>query len=119
MRRHAMTVLRWIGWLLAAGAAAALGSEAVAWLLTGSYEVQTLGRVWRALDPGGPAALAVAAETGPPWAYPLAATVLRLPAWAVLGVPAVALVWAAGARRLRAAPAAPEAASSVSAPPDP
>lgn len=114
-----MNVLRWIGWLLAAGAAAALGIEATAWLLTGSYEVQTLGRVWRALAPGGPAALGAAAEAGPPWALPAAAEILRLPAWAVLGVPAVALVWAAGPRRVRPAPGNPDDPSSVSAPSDP
>ena len=119
MRRRAMSVLRPIGWLLAAGAAAVLGSEVAAWLLTGSYEVQTLGRVWGALDPGGPAALGAATKAGPPWALRAAAEILRLPAWAVLGVPAVALVWAAGPRRVRPAPADAEAASSVSAPPDP
>ena len=114
-----MIVLRCCGWLLAAGAAAALGYETVAWLLTGSYEVQTLGRVWRALDSDGPAAFGVAAEAGPPWARRAAAEVLRLPVWAALGVPAVALVWVAGPCRVRPAPADPGAASSVSAPPDP
>ncbi|HET6520965.1 MAG TPA: hypothetical protein VFG47_14265 [Geminicoccaceae bacterium] len=85
-----------IGWLLIALALAALGYEL--WLSTeaGAYRMVAAGELWYRLDSGSlNLSQAVIQRYVHPWVWePAIVTLLRWPAWSLLGAPGVVLVLA-------------------------
>ena len=94
-----MIVGRFLGWLLTGAALAVLVAEIVAWVEAGTYRTIATGELWFDLH----AASLNAAQAGiqrylfPALWDPIVVTILLWPAWAVLGVPGLALMW--GCRR--------------------
>jgi hypothetical protein len=88
-------ITRTIGILLVLGALVAAGFELYDWHMTGAYKTVTLGEVWYKTH----RASLNAAQAGiqrylAPWLWdPPVVWLLRQPAWAVLGVPGLLLVW--------------------------
>ncbi len=89
-----MIVGRIIGWLLVAIALLFAGATAVASLAAGEYMSMALGEFWFRLDAASLnlAQAGIQRHVHPSLWDPVAITVLRLPGWAVTGVPGVALV---------------------------
>jgi len=117
-----MILLRAAGWAAGLAAVVCLGFELALYYRTGTYEVLALGRVLSEIDPAAIVDLQEAATGHGPLVEALVTELLRLPAWALTGVPAVACVWAAapssGRRRCRPV-AESTATSSVPGEPDP
>lgn len=110
-----------LGTALGLVGAGCLGVEVALYFRTAFYDVLTLGRLWSWIDDSGLHSVRAATADHGPWAEALLAGVLRLPAWAVAGVPAVLSVWAAwpAAAVTSAASGASEDGTSVSDATDP
>lgn len=94
-----MIVGRILGWLLIGAALAVLVAEIVAWIEVGAYRPIAAGELWFDLH----AASLNGVQAGiqrylfPALWDPIVVTILLLPAWTVLGLPGLALLW--GCRR--------------------
>ena len=90
-----MMVGRIIGWVLLVAALAVAGYEAMAALNAGAWRPIAFGELWFKLH----AASLNGAQAGiqrylAPWLWePGITSILRLPSWVVLGIPAAALLW--------------------------
>jgi hypothetical protein len=90
-----MIVGRILGWLLLLAALAAAGYEAMAAFNAGAWRPVAMGELWYKLH----ATSLNAAQAGiqrhiAPWLWePGITTILRLPGWAVLGVPGLLMLW--------------------------
>ena len=99
-------VLRLIGWILLVLAVLAAGYEVFLAVGGDGYRMGPFGEIWFRLDPMlGTASLNVsqAVVQRYVWAWlweAVVQTILGLPAWAVFGVPGIALLWI-GLRRRR------------------
>ncbi|MFN4089056.1 MAG: hypothetical protein ACK4QW_08450 [Alphaproteobacteria bacterium] len=92
-----MTIARTAGWILAAAALASLAVECGLFFRDATYAVWTIGGILAAVAEALSFDAPAPAREGP-FAGALA-ILAAAPAWAVLGVPAVLLLWAAGPRR--------------------
>ena len=90
-----------LGWALIALALAALGYELWAALQAGAYRTIAAGELWFRLDAGSlNLSQAVIQRYVHPWLWePAIVTLLRWPAWALLGAPGVVLVLIFSLRR--------------------
>ncbi len=89
-----MIVLCVLGWLLALSAGFVLGAEVVSFAGSGKYHIIAAGELWFDLHPGSlNLSQAVIQRYLHPWLWePAIVTVLRAPAWALFGVPGLALI---------------------------
>ncbi len=89
-----MIVLCVLGWALALSAGFVLGAEVVSFAGTGKYHIIAVGELWFELHPGSlNLSQAVVQRYLHPWLWePAIVTVLRAPAWALFGVPGLALI---------------------------
>ena len=90
-----MVVGRILGWILVAGALAVFGIELARFVETGTYRVIAAGKLWYDVHRSS---LNLVQAVLQRYVDPLAwdagvAPVLQLPAWAVLGLPGILLVW--------------------------
>lgn len=90
-----MIVGRVIGWLLLLVVLAAAGYEAMAAVNSGAWRPIALGELWFKISPSTlNGAQAGIQRHVAPWLWePVITSILRLPGWAVFGVPALALLW--------------------------
>ncbi len=90
-----MVVGRVLGWLLILVAVLAFGAEVGSLVTSGGYHVKAAGEWWFEIDRASlNLAQAVIQRYVHPFLWdPVIQTVLRTPAWAVVGVPGAALVW--------------------------
>ena len=116
-----MTLLRWVGWLLAVAAFGCIGTETMLYFRDGTYEVLTLGRIWSEADRGSLLRVydMLSERTRGDVPAGVFAGLLGLPGWALAGVPAVAALWAAGPSRRSRAMREDVPSSTVPAPDDP
>ena len=89
-----MIVLCVLGWVLALSAGFVLGAELVSFAGTGKYHIIAAGELWFELHSGSlNLSQAVIQRYLHPWLWePAIVTVLRAPAWALFGVPGLALI---------------------------
>jgi hypothetical protein len=88
-------IARTLAMVLLLGAGFLAGAEFLQWMTSGNYDALTAHELWQDLHRASlhRAEVLMAAEFGR-WAWdPAALSALRLPAWAILGVPALALMW--------------------------
>ena len=88
-------IARTIAMVLLVGAGFFAGAEFLLWMTSGNYDALTAHELWRRFHGASlhRAEVLMAAEFGR-WAWdPAALSALRLPAWSILGVPALALMW--------------------------
>ena len=88
-------ILRVIAVLLLIAALVAGGIEVVQWIMNGQYDSLTAGELWYMIHRGSlNLTQAVIQRYVAAWLWdPVMVSVLTLPAWAVLGVPALVLLW--------------------------
>ena len=88
-------ILRVIAILLLVAALAAGGFEVVQWITNGQYDPLTAGELWYMIHRGSlNLTQAVIQRYVASWLWdPVLVSVLTLPAWAVLGAPALVLLW--------------------------
>ena len=91
---------RIIAILLLLAAVLSAGVEGLQWISTGHYNTLTAGELWQALNRGSlNYAAAIIANYMAPWVWdPVLLSTLTLPAWSMLGVPALFLMWYAPLR---------------------
>lgn len=87
-------VVRVLGLLLLAGALWAGAKQFQLWAETGRFIPLALGQMWFNIDPSSLNIVQAAIErhVWPPLWDPVILTVLRWPAWAVMGLPALILL---------------------------
>ncbi|MQA66521.1 MAG: hypothetical protein GEU76_11590 [Alphaproteobacteria bacterium] len=88
-------IARTIAMVLLLGAGFFAGAEFLLWMTSGTYNSLTAQELWQALDRASlqRAEVLIGTELRHEMWDPMALYVLRLPAWAILGVPALALMW--------------------------
>ncbi len=89
-----MIVVCVLGWVLALSAGFVLGAEVVSFATSGNYHIIAAGELWFDLHRGSlNLSQAVIQRYLHPWLWePAIVTVLRAPAWALFGVPGLALI---------------------------
>ncbi len=98
-----MIVGRIAGWLLLLGAVTGVAVEAIRWWRDGAYAAAALGELWYSLHGNslvGFGAFVEKSVSPALWQHVLI-PLLSWPAWAVLGLPAVALIFFCRRRRRR------------------
>ena len=88
-------IVRVIAILFLIGALLTGGYEVVQWIGSGQYDPLTAGELWYAIHRGSlNLAQAVVQRYVAAWLWdPVIVSVLTLPAWVVLGVPGLVLMW--------------------------
>jgi hypothetical protein len=91
---------RSIAILLLLAAVLSAGAEALQWISTGQYNTLTTGELWQAIDRGSlNFASSVIINHIAPWVWdPVLLSTLTLPAWSMLGAPALFMMWYAPLR---------------------
>jgi hypothetical protein len=98
-----MALCRLVGWLFLSAALLLIGAEIVRSLEAARWATLALGELWTRLDPGGLDGTQAAAQRylHPALWDPVAAALLRAPAWLPPLLIAALLLWACRRRRFR------------------
>jgi len=96
-----MKIARGIAIALLASAVVMGGWEVARWVATGSYKAISAGELWFAIDRGSLNLMqAVTQRYIAPWLWdPVVVAILKLPVWALLGVPGALVLWCARGKR--------------------